>query len=98
MLQQGDQSVMEYLSKFNHLSQYAPEYVSTDADKKHWFVCGHNTKLQAMLAACTTARYNEIVSITISTREKYRQHQEKKRKNVPAESSGGNIQRPRIIY
>ena len=97
-LQQGDQSVMEYLGRFNQLSQCAPEYVSTDVNKKHWIVRGLNTKLQVMLADFTTASYNEIVSIAISVGEKNRLHQEKKRKNVPAESSGGNIQCSRIIY
>ena len=45
MMQQGDQSVMEYLGRFNHLSHYASEYVLTDADKKFWFVHGLNLKL-----------------------------------------------------
>ena len=48
-LQQGDQSVLEYLCQFNHLSQYAPKYVSTDAEKNRWFVRGLHTELQAML-------------------------------------------------
>ena len=30
-LQQGNMIVQEYLAQFNHLSQYAPEHVSTDA-------------------------------------------------------------------
>ena len=71
-LQQGDQSVMEYLSKFNHLSQYASEYVRTDAEKKLWFVCGLHNKLQSLLIGHTTASYNEIVSIAISTDDKNR--------------------------
>ena len=98
-LQQGDQSVMEYLSKFNHLSQYAPDYVSTDANKKLWFVRGLDTKLHVMRAGHTTASYNEIVSIAISSDDKYHQHKEaKKRKNMLAESSRGSAQRHRIIY
>ena len=84
---------MEYLSKFNHLSQYASEYVRTDAEKKLWFVCGLHTKLQALLVGHTTASYNEIISIAISTDDKHRQHKEaKKRKNAPIESSDGNTQ------
>ena len=67
-LQQGDQSVLEYLSKFNHLSQYAPEHVCRE---KRWFVRGLNAKLQTMLTTCTTVSYNEIVSIAITTEEKY---------------------------
>ena len=84
---------MEYLSKFNHLSQYAPKYVSTDVEKKHYFMRGLNTKLQTMLTTCTTASYNEIVSIAITTEEKYRQHKEaKKRKNISMGSSSSNSQ------
>ena len=44
-LKQGDQTVMQYVGKFNHLSQYAPEHVNTDAKKKKWFMRGLNTKL-----------------------------------------------------
>ena len=82
---------MEYLGRFNQLSQYASEYVSTDTKKKRCFVRGLHTKLQAMLLGHTTASYNEIVGIAISTDDKHRQHKEtKKRKNVPVESSDGN--------
>ena len=62
---------MEYLGRFNQLSQYASDYVSTDTDKKFWFVHGLHTKLQVMLAGHITASYNEIVSIAISSDDKY---------------------------
>lgn len=44
-LKQGDKPVMEYVGKFNHLSQYAPEHVNTDRKKKVCFMRGLNTKL-----------------------------------------------------
>ena len=44
-LKQGDQIVMQYVGKFNHLSQYAPKHVNPDAKKEKWFMCGLNTKL-----------------------------------------------------
>lgn len=98
-LQQGSQNVTEYLGKFNHLSQYAPEHVSTDAKKKRWFIRGLSTKIQTMLTACTTASYNEIVNIAIASKEKNCLHKEaKKRKNVHVGFSGGNNQRQRIVY
>ena len=79
---------MEYLGRFNQLSQYASEYVSTDIKKKHCFVRGLHTKLQVMLAGHINASYNEIVSIAISTEDKNRQHKEaKKRKKMLEESS-----------
>ena len=73
-LQLGDQSVMEYLGRFNQLSQYASEYVSIDIEKKRCFVRGLHTKLQVMLASHINASYNEILSIAISTNDKNRQH------------------------
>lgn len=90
--------MLEYLSQFNHLSQYALEYVSTDAEKKGWFVRGLHTKLQAMLTTCTNAN-NEIVSIAISSKYKNHQHKEaKKRKKMLEGSSGDSAQRQRIVY
>jgi hypothetical protein len=98
-LQQGGKSVMEYVGKFNYLSQYAPEHVNTDAKKKRCFMRGLNSKLQTMLTTCTTATYNELVGITITTEEKNRQHKEaKKRKNVSMVSSGSTSQRQRVVY
>jgi hypothetical protein len=47
-LQQGDQSVREFQKQFSYLSQFAPEYVSTDADKKFWFVHGLDMELQKL--------------------------------------------------
>ena len=57
-LKQGDQTVMQYVGKFNHLSQYAPEHVNTDAKKKKWFMRGLNTKLQTMM---TTTQMSHIM-------------------------------------
>jgi hypothetical protein len=53
-LQQGGKSVMEYVGKFNYLSQYALEHVNTNAKKKQCFMRGLNSKLQTMLTTCTT--------------------------------------------
>ena len=62
-------------------------------------MCGLNTKLQTMMTTCIAATFNEIVSIAISSDEKYHQHKEmKKRKNVPIGSSGGNNRRQTIVY
>ena len=70
-LKQGDQTVMQYVDKFNHLSQYAHEHVNTNAKKK-WFMCGLNTKLQTMMTTCTNVTYHEAVNIAIASEEKYR--------------------------
>ena len=98
-LKQGDQSVMQYVGRFNHLSQYASEHVNTDAKKKRWFMRGLNTKLQTMMTTCTNVTYHEAVNIAIASESKYRQHKElKKKKSVPSGSFGGNQKRQRVIY
>jgi hypothetical protein len=43
--QEGD-TVMQYLNKFNHLSQYAIDQVNTDLKKKNCFMRGLNDRLQ----------------------------------------------------
>jgi hypothetical protein len=45
-LKQGGDTVMQYLNKFNHLSQYAIDQVNTDLKKKNCFMRGLNDKLQ----------------------------------------------------
>jgi len=71
-LKQGDQTVMQYVGRFNHLSQYASEHVNTDAKKKRWFMRGLNTKLQTMMTTCTNVTYHEAVNIAIALESKYR--------------------------
>jgi hypothetical protein len=51
-LKQGGDSVMQYLAKFNHLSQYAIEQVDTDLKKKNCFMRGLNDWLQWKMATC----------------------------------------------
>ena len=63
-------------------------------NRKRCFLCGLNTKLQTMMTGCTTATFNDIVSIDISSEETDHLHKElKKRRNVPMGFSGGNNQR-----
>jgi hypothetical protein len=44
-LKQGDQSVMQYVGKFNHLSQYATDQVNSDRKKQACFMRGLNSKI-----------------------------------------------------
>jgi hypothetical protein len=98
-LRQGDQPVMQYVGRFNHLSQYAIEYVNTDAKKKRCFMRGLNTKLQTMMTTCTNTTYHEAVNIAIACEEKNRQHKEAiKKKNVSSGSSGSDQKRQKVIY
>jgi hypothetical protein len=68
------------VGKFNHLSQYAAEYVNTDAKKKSCFMRGLNTKIQAALITCYNATYHEVVNVAITSEEKSRIHKESKKK------------------
>jgi hypothetical protein len=44
-LKQGGDSMMQYLTKFNHLSHYAITQVATDLKKKNCFMRGLNDQL-----------------------------------------------------
>jgi hypothetical protein len=45
-LKQGGDTVMQYLNKVNHLTQYAIDQVNTDLKKKNCFMRGLNDRLQ----------------------------------------------------
>jgi hypothetical protein len=69
-LKQGGDSVMQYLAKFNHLSQYAIEQVDTDLKKKNCFMRGLNDRLQRKMATCLDLTYSRVVSTTLSVEAK----------------------------
>jgi hypothetical protein len=69
-LKQGGDSVMQYLAKFNHLSQYAIEQVNTYLKKKNCFMRGLNNRLQQKMATCLDLTLNKAVSTTLSVEAK----------------------------
>jgi hypothetical protein len=69
-LKQGGDSVMQYLAKFNHLSQYAIEQVDTDLKNKNCFMRGLNDRLQRKMATCLDLTYSRAVSIALSVEAK----------------------------
>jgi hypothetical protein len=69
-LKQGGDLVMQYLAKFNHLSQYAIEQVDTDMKKKNCFMRGLNDRLQRKMATCLDLTYSRVVSTTLSVEPK----------------------------
>jgi len=97
-LQQGDKSVMEYMAKFNHLSQYATDHMDIDRKKKAYFMRGLNTKLQTMMTTCQNATFYEAVNIAIASEEKNRKHKEAKKKATSSSFSGRGQKCQRIIY
>jgi hypothetical protein len=69
-LKQGGDSVMEYLNKFNHLSQYAIDQVDTDLKNKKCFMRGLNDRLQRKMATCLDLTYSRAVSTALSVEAK----------------------------
>jgi hypothetical protein len=65
---------MQYLNKFNHLSQYAIDQVNTDLKKKNCFTRGLNDRLQRKMATCLDLNYNRAVSTTLVVEAKNAVH------------------------
>jgi hypothetical protein len=71
-LKQGEDSVMQYLNKFNHLSQYAIDHVDTDLTKKNCFMRGLNDRLHRKMAMCLDLTYSRAVSTALQLKLKMR--------------------------
>jgi hypothetical protein len=69
-LKQGGDTVMQYLNKFNHLSQYAFDQVNIDLKKKNCFMRGLNDRLQRKMATCLDLTYNRAVSTVLAVEAK----------------------------
>jgi hypothetical protein len=67
--QEGD-TVIQYLNKFNHLSQYAIDQVNTDLKKKNCFKRGLNDRLQRKMATYLDLTYSRVVSTTLAVEAK----------------------------
>jgi hypothetical protein len=72
-LRQGD-TVMQYLNKFSHLSQYAIDQVDTDLKKKNCLMWGLNDRLQRKMATCLDLTYSKAVSTTLAVEAKNAGH------------------------
>jgi hypothetical protein len=73
-LKQGGDTVMQYLNKFNHLSQYAIDQVNTDLKKKNCFMRGLNDRLQWKMATCLDLTYSRAISTTLAVEAKTTGH------------------------
>jgi hypothetical protein len=69
-LEQGGDIVMQYLNKFNRLSQYAIDQVNTDLKKKNYFMRGLNDRLQRKMATCLDLTYSRAVSTALAVEAK----------------------------
>jgi hypothetical protein len=69
-LKQGGDTVMQYLNKFNHLSQYAIDQVNTNLKKKNCFMRGLNDRLQRKMATCLDLTYSRAISTALAVEAK----------------------------
>jgi hypothetical protein len=69
-LKQGGDTVVQYLKKFNHLSQYAIDQVNTDLKKKNCFMRGLNDWLQRKMATCLDLTYSRAFSTALAVEAK----------------------------
>jgi hypothetical protein len=97
-LKQGGRSVHDYSKQFNHLAQYAPDQVGTEAKKKDRFMIGLSTKLQERMALNTGGTFPEIVSNVMIADDAIRTHMETKKRKVAAAPSGSAPPRYRMGY
>jgi hypothetical protein len=61
---------MQYLNKFNHLSQYTIDQVNTDLKKRNCFMRGLNDRLQRKMATYLDLSYSRAVSIALAVEAK----------------------------
>jgi hypothetical protein len=73
-LKQWGDTVMQYLNKFNHLSQYAIDQVNIDLKKKNCFMRGLNDMLQRKMATCLDLTYSRAVSTALAVEAKNTGH------------------------
>jgi hypothetical protein len=91
-LKQGGRSVHDYSKQFNHLAQYAPDQVDTDAKKKDRFMIGLSTKLQERMALNTGGMFLDFMSNVMIADDTIRAHKEtKKRKPAAVPSSSAPL-------
>jgi hypothetical protein len=64
-LQQGTDSVYEYIRKFNYSAQYGTHHVDTDDKKVELFMKGLSLPLQDRLVRLRNMSFNALVSVVI---------------------------------
>jgi hypothetical protein len=95
-LKQGGDTVMQYLNKFNHLSQYAIDHVDTDLKKEELFYEGLNDRLQRKMATCLDLTYSRAVSTALAVKAKNAGH-EKSKGYAGGKSTQGPEKRTRLV-
>ncbi|GJN20512.1 hypothetical protein PR202_gb07901 [Eleusine coracana subsp. coracana] len=98
-LKQGGRNVLQYSEAFNHLAQYATEYVNTEEKRRYTFLHGMNATLKERLTWQTTDTYNDLVNAAIVQEGATRQVEEEDRKRkAPATASAAPQVKHHLIY
>ncbi|GJN18424.1 hypothetical protein PR202_gb05586 [Eleusine coracana subsp. coracana] len=98
-LKQGGRNVLQYFEAFNHLAQYATEYVNTEEKKRYAFLRRMNATLKECLTWQMTGTYNDLVNAAIVQEGAMRQVEEEDRKRkAPASASAVPQAKHRLIY
>ncbi|GJN27962.1 hypothetical protein PR202_gb16031 [Eleusine coracana subsp. coracana] len=98
-LKQGGWNVLQYSEPFNHLAQYATEYVNAEEKKRYTFLRGMNAMLKEYLTWQTTSTHNDLVNASIVQEGAMRQVEEENRKRkAPASASAAPQEKHHLIY
>jgi hypothetical protein len=101
-LEQGTDSVYEYIKKFNYLAQYGTHHVNTDEKKVELFRKGLSFPLQNCLVMFHVLSFNALVSTAIDQEGTYRallDEEEEGAMSGPSEdSTGGAPPKYRLVY
>ncbi|GJN31853.1 hypothetical protein PR202_gb20304 [Eleusine coracana subsp. coracana] len=98
-LKQGGKNVLQYSEAFNHLAQYATQYVNTEEKKRYAFPRGMNAGLKERLTWQTTGTYNDLVNAAIVQESAMRQVEEDERKRKASASVSAAPQaKHRLVY
>jgi hypothetical protein len=95
-LKQGGDTVMQYLNKFNHVSQYAIDQMNTDLKKKNCFMRGLNGRLQQKMAKCLDLTYSRAANTALAVETKNAGHG-KSKGYVGERSNQGPEKRTRLV-
>lgn len=91
-LKQGNSSINEYLSKFNHLARYATDEVDTDKKKIRKFLKGMNVGIKLQLVAHVFPTFQDMVNRAIiveDTRKEVEIFRKRKMAQTGFQSHGG---------
>ena len=103
-LKQGGRSVVEYVEKFQNLSQYAPTYVDSEDKKRQYFLGGLNATLVDRLNWQKTGSLNDLIDAAITQEGTMRRAEAEEREERKRKAPSGppaNQQHPqkyRLVY